>query len=84
MLIAAQHLQLLVLTAPARPSCLPVLVCLHLYFLGLPAPDHVFRIVFHLVGLVLKVLGTDMPNGHSHDTDDIGFLPTVAVPHSLH
>ena len=39
--------------------------------------------VFHLVCLVLPVLDTDMPNGHSRDTYDIDYLPTVAAPHSL-
>ena len=79
-LIAAQHLQLLVPTAPARPSFHPVLVLLHLCF---HVPDHVVRVVVHLVGLVLQVSGIDMPNGRSHDTYDIDYWPTVVAPHSL-
>ena len=80
-LIAAQYLQLLAPTVPVRPSYHLVLVLLRLCFLVL---DHVVRVVVHLVGRVLKVLGTDMPNGRSRDTDDTDCLPTVAVPHFLH
>ena len=80
-LIAAQYLQLLAPTVPVRPSYHLVLVLLRLCFL---VPDHVVRVVVHLVGRVLKVLGIDMPNGRNRDTDDIDCLPTVATLHSLH